>query len=166
MGLICSPTRYPGERCQENGFPGSSVSTRCRCWGAGALTAAWVTEICSRPVLPKEVRLTAYEFDNVLLPALRQTLTACENACANVGIRCKWEVKAIDFIEAAADALDTGLFQANHPVFDVAILNPPYRKFRVSHVLANYYGVSTSKRVTSIQPFWRWQYCFWMKVAN
>ena len=98
--------------------------------GVGALTAAWVTEICSRPVLPKEVRLTAYEFDNVLLPALRQTLTACENACANVGIRCKWEVKAIDFIEAAADALDTGLFQANHPVFDVAILNPPYRKFR------------------------------------
>jgi adenine-specific DNA-methyltransferase len=98
--------------------------------GVGALTAAWIAEICSRPVRPKEVVLTAYELDEVLLPALRQTLTACEQACAAVGISCQWEVQTTNFIEAAVDALDTGLFQTKRPAFDFAILNPPYKKFR------------------------------------
>ena len=98
--------------------------------GVGALTAAWVAEICSRPVRPKEVVLTAYELDETLLPALRRTLTACEQACAVVGITCKWEVRATDFIEAVVDTLDVGLFQTERSVFDVAILNPPYKKFR------------------------------------
>jgi len=98
--------------------------------GVGALTAAWVAEICSRPACPKEVTLTAYERDEALLPALRRTLTACEQACAAVGITCKWEVRASDFIEAIVDALDVGLFQTKQLGFDVAILNPPYKKFR------------------------------------
>lgn len=98
--------------------------------GVGALTAAWIAEICSRPVRPKEVVLTAYELDKALLPALRQTLTACERTCATAGITCKWEVQATDFIEAAVTDLDVGLFQTEHAVFDVAILNPPYKKFR------------------------------------
>jgi adenine-specific DNA-methyltransferase len=98
--------------------------------GIGALTAAWVSEICSRSVRPKEIMLTAYELDQALLPALRQTLTACEAACAAVGIRCKWEVLATDFIESAVDMLDAGLFQTEPAKFDVAILNPPYKKFR------------------------------------
>lgn len=98
--------------------------------GVGALTAAWVAEICSRPVRPKEVVLTAYERDEALLPALRATLKACEQKCAAAGVACKWELQATDFIEAAIDKLDIGLFQTKHPVFDVAILNPPYKKFR------------------------------------
>jgi len=98
--------------------------------GVGALTAAWVAEICSRSIRPKEVLLTAYERDESLLPALRRTLTACEQACATVGITCKWKVQATDFIEAVVDALDVGLFQTEHPAFDIAILNPPYKKFR------------------------------------
>lgn len=98
--------------------------------GVGALTAAWVAEICSRPVRPKEVVLTAYERDEALLPALRATLKACEQMCTAVGISCKWEVRTTDFIEAVVDALDVGLFQIRYPVFDVAILNPPYKKFR------------------------------------
>jgi adenine-specific DNA-methyltransferase len=98
--------------------------------GVGALTAAWVSKICSRPVRPKEVVLTAYELDEALLPALRQTLTACEEACEAVGIQCKWEVCATDFIESAVNMLDVGLFQTEPTKFDVAIINPPYKKFR------------------------------------
>lgn len=98
--------------------------------GVGALTAAWVAEICSRPVRPKEVVLTAYELDAALLSSLRGTLAACEQACTTVGVACTWEVRATDFIEVAVDVLDTGLFQAERPAFDVAILNPPYKKFR------------------------------------
>ena len=97
--------------------------------GVGALTGAWVAEICSRPVRPKEVVLTAYEVDKALLPALQQTLTACEQTCATAGMTCKWEVYATDFIETAVTNLDVGLFQTEHSVFDVAILNPPYKKF-------------------------------------
>jgi len=98
--------------------------------GVGALTAAWVAEICSRPARPKEITLTAYERDEALLPALRATLKACEQKCTAAAVACKWEVQATDFIEAAIDKLDIGLFQTKHPVFDVAILNPPYKKFR------------------------------------
>jgi len=98
--------------------------------GAGALTAAWVAEICSRTRRPREVALTAFEIDQIFLPLLRQTLAACEQACAEVGIACKWEIRAEDFIEAAVCALDTGLFPTEPLAFDLAILNPPYKKFR------------------------------------
>ncbi len=115
-----------------------SMSTACRerirlldaGAGVGALTAAWVAEICSRPARPREVTLTAYERDEALLPALQRTLRACEEACAAVEITCKWEVRATDFIEASVDVLETGLFRTEHPLFDIAILNPPYKKFR------------------------------------
>ena len=98
--------------------------------GIGALTAAWIAEICRRSVRPKEVVLTAYEVDATLLPALRRTMTACEQACAAVGVVCKWELREGDFIESVVQELDVGLFQTVRPAFDVAILNPPYKKFR------------------------------------
>jgi adenine-specific DNA-methyltransferase len=79
--------------------------------GVGALTAAWTAEVCSRSVRPKEVVLTAYELDEALLPALRQTLVACEQVCSAVGISCKWEIRATDFIEAVVESLGGGLFQ-------------------------------------------------------
>jgi adenine-specific DNA-methyltransferase len=98
--------------------------------GAGALTAALVEAICTRPVRPREVFLTAYELDETILDDLRRTLAACEQTCAIAGIRCQWEVRATDFIESAVDLLDAGLFQTKHSSFDIAILNPPYKKFR------------------------------------
>ncbi len=98
--------------------------------GVGALTAAWVAEICSREHRPREVSLTAFEIDEALLRPLRHTLEACERACAEVGISCSWHVQAADFIEAAVCALDPGLFPTEPLAFDVAILNPPYGKFR------------------------------------
>ena len=98
--------------------------------GAGALTAALVEAICTRPVRPREIFLTAYELDETVLADLRRTLAACEQACAVAGIRCQWEIRATDFIEAAVDWLDAGLFQTKHANFDIAILNPPYKKFR------------------------------------
>jgi adenine-specific DNA-methyltransferase len=98
--------------------------------GVGSLTAAWVTEICSRPVLPRKIILTVYELDKTLIFALRQTLIACERVCASVGVDCEWEIHETDFIEAAVNDLDAGLFRTKHATFDVAMLNPPYKKFR------------------------------------
>lgn len=115
--------------------------------GAGALTAAWVAEICSRPRPPQEISLLAVEIDASLHPALKQTLTACERSCADVGIRCRWEIKLDDFITMAVDSLDADLFHAEASKFDVAILNPPYKKLRsdsTSRGLLHRLGVETS----------------------
>ncbi|HPD30715.1 MAG TPA: Eco57I restriction-modification methylase domain-containing protein [Phycisphaerae bacterium] len=97
--------------------------------GLGALTAAWVNQICSRSSRPSSVRLTAYEVDTTLLPALRQTMSACRQACEAAGIACEWVIHEADFIEAAVERLAPGLFRAEDHPFTVAILNPPYKKF-------------------------------------
>jgi adenine-specific DNA-methyltransferase len=98
--------------------------------GVGVLTAAWVVSICAAPTRPKEITLTAYELDEILIPTLKRTLKTCEELCTGAGIICNWEVRGTDFIEAVVDSLDAGLFQTEIPKFDVAILNPPYKKFR------------------------------------
>jgi adenine-specific DNA-methyltransferase len=98
--------------------------------GAGVLTAALVTKICSLPNRPKELSLTAYEIDEGVLPDLRRTLNACEQLCSASGISCRWEIRATDFIESAVISLDEGLFQTDRLRFDIAIVNPPYKKFR------------------------------------
>src|SRR5208337_3975322 len=50
--------------------------------GAGALTAAWVADVCSRVQRPYELTLVAVEIDESLHPQLEQTLKACERSCA------------------------------------------------------------------------------------
>lgn len=98
--------------------------------GVGSLTAAWVAERCLWNRRPREVALTAFEIDKKLLPALEATLRECEQACKAVGVRCTWEIKDRDFIPAAVDLLDEGFFTSEGSSFDVAILNPPYKKVR------------------------------------
>ena len=39
--------------------------------GVGALTAAWVANVCSAKSRPKEITLTAYEVDEIVLPTLK-----------------------------------------------------------------------------------------------
>lgn len=96
--------------------------------------------------------MAAYELDETLLPALRETLTACEQACVAAEITCTWEIRATDFIEAAVNDLDGGLFQTEHSAFDVAILNPPYKKFRAEsriRQLLRRLGIETSNLYTA-----------------
>jgi adenine-specific DNA-methyltransferase len=115
--------------------------------GAGALTAAWVSGICSRPRPPKEISLTAVELDEGFFPELTRTLKACEQMCAAAGINCTWEIKKEDFIEMAVHALDADLFRTTERKFDVALLNPPYKKLRsdsMGRSLLRRLGIETS----------------------
>jgi adenine-specific DNA-methyltransferase len=98
--------------------------------GIGILSAAWVVEMLSSLERPREVRLSAFEADELLIPALRRTLSLCEEACANAGICCHVEIHNTDFLEAGVNAIDRSLFSSESLEFDVAILNPPYKKFR------------------------------------
>lgn len=49
--------------------------------GVGSLTAAFVEEICGRPVKPKRIHVTAYEIDPPLAAYLTDTLRQCQRAC-------------------------------------------------------------------------------------
>jgi adenine-specific DNA-methyltransferase len=98
--------------------------------GVGSLTAAWVAGLAQRTQLPKRVTLTAYEIDAAAQDLLRDTLTDCAAACAELGVACDWNLRGDDFVEAMVTALDRNLFQTGRPAFDIAILNPPYKKFR------------------------------------
>jgi adenine-specific DNA-methyltransferase len=120
--------------------------------GAGALTAAWVAQVCSRELRPREVSLLAVEIDEGLRPQLEQTLRACESTCTAAGIRCRWEVRLQDFIATAVHSLDADLFRADLGRFDVAILNPPYKKLRsdsTARALLHRVGIETSNLYTA-----------------
>src|SRR5207245_8713497 len=49
--------------------------------GVGSLTAAFVTETCSRPNKPKFIHATAYEVEASLAEYLADTLRQCKETC-------------------------------------------------------------------------------------
>lgn len=67
---------------------------------------------------------------------MEHTLTQCERRCEGAGVRFRAEIVQEDFIEYARRALDTQMsFDAIlGPRFDLAILNPPYRKIRADSI--------------------------------
>lgn len=115
--------------------------------GVGALTAAWVSEMCQRIDRPARIEATAFEIDDRLHEALTATLVECAALCEKAGIAFSWTIRPDDFIAAGVDALEGGFFSAGQPAFDVAILNPPYKKFRADsspRSLLRRIGVDTS----------------------
>jgi adenine-specific DNA-methyltransferase len=120
--------------------------------GVGSLTAAWVEALTRRRERPQKVELVAYEIDPSLRLALTDTLSDCDAACAELGISCSWEIHREDFVEAMVRSLDEDLFQRARPVFDLAILNPPSKKFHADsrvRTLLRHLGVETSDLCTA-----------------
>ena len=91
--------------------------------GVGSLTAAFVTEALSRPVLPHSIAVTTFEVDPDLAELLAQTLEDCRAACEEAGVRFASRVVEDDYILHSAEPL---LEAAGG--FNCAILNPPYAK--------------------------------------
>ena len=99
--------------------------------GVGTLFTAAVAELCRREARPESIAVTAYEIDAQLADYLADAFAICEAECRRVGARFAGEVVRGDFIAAAVESLATGLFRSSEPEpYDVAILNPPYRKIR------------------------------------
>ena len=100
--------------------------------GTGILTAAVVAEFCARPKpqRPASVNVVAWEVDGSLEPILRRTFKYCEETARHSEIEFTWDIRCEDFIFGAADLIaNSALFGASaHRPFNVAILNPPYRK--------------------------------------
>lgn len=91
--------------------------------GMGALTAAFVEEACNRQSPPKSIDVVAYEVDPKMVDILRLTLEGCELLCSEIGVQFSYSLVEDDYILHSAEPLLASL-----PVFNCAILNPPYGK--------------------------------------
>lgn len=92
--------------------------------GAGSLTSALIQAICQWTTPPQRIEATLVEADPRLEPPLRETIADCEALCAERGVAFDAEVRVEDFLKATASAISAG----EPRIYDLAILNPPYRK--------------------------------------
>ena len=95
--------------------------------GSGSLTAALVGRMV-REQWPVAAHAHAVEFDSRLQATLQETLHECELTAVDFTA----ELHQADFIEWAVDRLSTGLFVTGDERFELAILNPPYRKLNTA----------------------------------
>jgi adenine-specific DNA-methyltransferase len=120
--------------------------------GVGVLTAACVAASCSGAVRPADIHATTYELDERLVPALSSVLEQTRLFAADFGVRFTYEVLSEDFIQSAVDTLTGNFVIDSWQRFDVAILNPPYKKIRrnsVERELLRTIGVETSNLYTA-----------------
>jgi adenine-specific DNA-methyltransferase len=96
--------------------------------GAGSLTAAFVSRCCEKRDGVRAIEATLYELDGEILDALSATMHECEHRCSDAGIRFTFTIHSADFIQEMSARLAGDLFGTHPPAFDVAIVNPPYRK--------------------------------------
>ena len=100
--------------------------------GVGSLFAAATAKLADRDLPPKQISVDAYEIDRVFQPFLDRTVGLCRDFCEERGTKFDAALHYADFI----GEFDEKLFLTpTNPRFDVAILNPPYRKIRSDSVL-------------------------------
>jgi adenine-specific DNA-methyltransferase len=96
--------------------------------GAGSLTSAFMARLCDLNHGVQAVEATLYEIDPGILEDLSLTMQATQHACADYGIRFTYTIHTTDFIQEMSASVAGNLFGPPPPVFDAAIVNPPYRK--------------------------------------
>ena len=102
--------------------------------GSGILTAAAIAELCIRPknTHPKNLHATIWEIDDQFTTDIAHTFDRCHTICNQAGIEFTGKHYRGNFILDAVNLIHgTGLFAPADPAcFNLAILNPPYRKLR------------------------------------
>jgi adenine-specific DNA-methyltransferase len=119
--------------------------------GVGTLFSAAVAELCARPAPPQAISVTAYEVDPLLANYLPQALEQCRQLCQRVGITFTGDVITDDFIVHGSETIRNPLFHDRIAPYNVAILNPPYRKIRSDSAhrnLLRQFGMETSNLYT------------------
>jgi adenine-specific DNA-methyltransferase len=96
--------------------------------GAGSLTAAFVSRLCEHRGTVRKIETTLFEIDPLIQDSLLDTLADCERLCEKAGIHFTFTINGVDFIREMSARLTDNLFGPPPPVFDAAIVNPPYRK--------------------------------------
>ncbi len=98
--------------------------------GTGALTEALVERLMHQSQRPTRVHVAAWEIDESLELSLRATLDRCAEVCFAVGTVMSYEVHCDDFLAAVTYERLLANGSVSEGTFDIAILNPPYRKIR------------------------------------
>ncbi|RRR74460.1 MAG: adenine methyltransferase [Candidatus Viridilinea halotolerans] len=114
--------------------------------GLGTLTAAAVEALCQRTDPPETISVTACEIDAALTPYLAATLAACATYCKQFGIAFEAKLVVDDFLHFATQQL-APMFDQPESHFNLALLNPPYRKIQTtSHErrLLSQFGIEVS----------------------
>ncbi len=98
--------------------------------GVGTLSAAFIARRLFIQPTPKNINLTAYEIDPIMLKGLYQTCVEIKRICENYGVGFENEIKNEDFITSSVEALNgkNSLFNSLLPSYNTVIMNPPYHK--------------------------------------
>lgn len=131
LGQVLTPA--PLARLMAGLFelPRTSVALLDPGAGIGTLCAAAVIALCERAEPPRTITITAIELDERLTPHLADALSGCAELCAAAGIVFDATLVSGDFLTFAAAQLEP-IFAQDRTGFDVAILNPPYRKIQTA----------------------------------
>lgn len=105
--------------------------------GVGALTSAVVKRACDSNLRPKFIHVTAYELDFNILDRLQEELAGCQRRCSEVGIAFTAQVNHGDFIAEVVPTVRRELMAPELPPFNLAIVNPPYRKIQGDSMARN-----------------------------
>jgi adenine-specific DNA-methyltransferase len=115
--------------------------------GAGVLFTACVEALVSQRRSSLAIEVVAYENDMHILPELKKTMERCERTCKEAGIPFRREIRAEDYVAAAMEQTEEGLFTSHGERFTHVILNPPYKKINgksATRRLLNSAGVEVS----------------------
>lgn len=96
--------------------------------GVGNLTAAVVHKLTAASRTIQRIEAVCYEVDERLADALEQTLAACADQCLAPGIAFHSQVRRTDYITARAEASRELFCAEEDELFDIVVMNPPYRK--------------------------------------
>ncbi|MGE0158861.1 MAG: BsuBI/PstI family type II restriction endonuclease [Gemmatimonadales bacterium] len=102
--------------------------------GAGVLSTTYGAHRLASATPGDRLSITAFEIDPALLPYLEQVRAALTKAWAGRGLQAELDVRLEDYADVASRAGMGDLFTGT-PDYDVAILNPPYRKLGADSVL-------------------------------
>jgi len=120
--------------------------------GVGSLSVAMIKRLWAQKVKPKVIEVSAYEVDSSLTSQLRANLDKCGHSCAALGIQFSATVHNQDFIEAVVPLVRNDMFVPPLRRFNVAIVNPPYRKIHsdsAHRLLLRSAGIETTNLYTA-----------------
>ena len=153
LGQFPTPVGIARYMASLIGVTGTSVRLLDAGAGVGSLTTAFVASILGRETVPVEVEATAFEIDKGLATHLQDAFALCDLWCRESGIRFNGRIREDDFIIAATEMLQGGLFGKDaRDSFNCAILNPPYKKINADSEhrrLLRAVGIETSNLYTA-----------------
>jgi adenine-specific DNA-methyltransferase len=153
LGQFPTPVGIARYMASLIGVTGTSIRLLDAGAGVGSLTTAFVASILERERVPIAVDVTAFEIDKGLAIHLKDAFGLCDMSCREAGIRFDGRIREDDFIIAATEMLQGGLFgKGRQDLFNCAILNPPYKKINADSEhrrLLRAVGVETSNLYTA-----------------